>query len=498
MYLMRLQRKSIKLHSSGEISVYLSLVFTLMISIVISAVGTVRRAAVQTLFECATENMLCSVFAEYNRELLERYDVFFIDLSYLSNSPDPMNLESRMNMYLNDNLHPEEGTRFLSYSDFTDVTACNVSLTGYELATDNLGRPFVNAVTDYMKNLVGVQDVENIANLISVFDSYEISEKKYNEIQEETVSKIENIEADSWEQTKIKEGLQTLAIPSLEFASILGNNMFSVSTEQINISDTLSFRKKEKGTGIDNEADYDLLNGIYFNEYIMSKFGTFTSPKDNTKLKYEVEHILYGTGSDYYNLKQTTKTIFYLRVLEDMVALNLAEDKMGAIRTITEPIAAILEIPEIILTEVVVYLWAYAEGISDMWILLDGEKVPFIKKSEQFNISVEGIIPFGIEMIEGELEIGDELPKEETVTTEDIPDFELSYTDYIRVMLNLDPPISTAYKVMDVIEANLRNCGSGENEFFRFDCCVDKIRVKVSIETGNGLSFSTEKTYSYL
>lgn len=497
MYLMRLRRKSIKSHRNGEISVYLSLVFTLMISIVISAAGAARRAAVQTLFECATESMLCSVFAEYNRELLERYDVFFIDLSYLSNSPDPMNLEARMNEYLNDNLHPEEGTSLLFYSDIADVTAENVSLTGYELATDHAGRPFVNAVLDYMKNLVGVQDAENIANLITVFDSYDISEDRYYALKEETVSGIEKIEADSWEQTKIKEGLQMLVIPDIEFSALLGKNMFSVSTEHINVWDTLNNRHKEKGMGIDNSADYDLLSGIYFNEYVMSKFGNYITPQDDTKLRYEAEYVIAGLGNDYYDLMNTVKTVFAMRVAEDMVALNMAEDKMEEIRAITVPISAAFELPDIILTETVVFLWAYAEGISDVWLLLEGEKVPFIKMSEQFNVSVEGIIPFGMEMIEGSIEVGDELPKEEVTNKTEIPEISLNYEDYLRIILSLTPPIMKAYRVMDLIEANLRNYGTGENMYFRFDCCVDKIRVSVSCETGYGLIYNTEKLYSY-
>lgn len=495
---MQLQRKSIKSHNSGEISVYLCIVFTLLVSMVISAVGAAKRAAVQTLFECAVENMLCSVFGEYNRELLERYDVFFIDLSYLSNSPDLMNLESRMNMYLYDNLHPEEGTALLSYSDITDITGCNVYLTGYEFATDNLGKPFINAATDYMKNLVGVSDVANIKDLISVFDSYEISEERFNEIKAETISGIERVETETWEQTEVKESLKALLIPSVEFAVLMGNKMFSVSTEQINVLDTVSFRLKKTGTGTDNDTEYDLLDGIYFNEYILSKFGTFISPKEDTKLKYEAEYILNGLGNDYYNLLQTEKTMFGLRVAEDMIALNLADDKMEAIRAVTEPIAAALELPEIVLTQAVAFLWAFAEAITDVWELLDGEKVPFIKKSEQFNVSMEGIIPFATEMIEKQIEIGDEIPKEETDVETEIPNIELSYTDYLRIMLYSRPQALKVYKVMDLIEINLRNCGTGENAFFRFDCCVDKIKVKVSCETGDGLSFVTEKTYSYI
>ena len=85
MYLKLLRTKLRKSHK-GEISIYLSLVFTLIISLTLAVITGARGAALQVAYECAVESALLSAFGEYNRELLERYDVFFIDLSYLSNS----------------------------------------------------------------------------------------------------------------------------------------------------------------------------------------------------------------------------------------------------------------------------------------------------------------------------------------------------------------------------------------------------------------------------
>ena len=209
MFLMRLQIKSKKLHSEkGEISIYLSLVFTLIISLLLTVITASRGAALQVVYECAVESALLSVFGEYNKELLDRYDVFFIDLSYLSNSPDPQNLEIRLNDYFEDNFHPENGTSLLFYSDFLDVTDTNVSLTEYELATDRSGEPFKKQVVEYMSNLVGADDVKDMTDLIGVWDSYSLDSKDFSKMQEDAAICFAPSENDSWEQTVIKDNIR--------------------------------------------------------------------------------------------------------------------------------------------------------------------------------------------------------------------------------------------------------------------------------------------------
>ena len=205
MYLKQLRTKLIKSHRSGEISIYLSLVFTLIISLVLTVVAGARGAALQVAFECSVESALLSAFGEYDRELLERYDVFFIDLSYLSNSPDPKNLEARLTEYFYDNFHPEETTNFLFYSDIIDVQDTNVSLSEYELATDRWGKPFSDQVVNYMSNLIGIDDITETMDLITVWDSYDLDSKKFENIRDDLDSKITYSDEDTWEQTILKD-----------------------------------------------------------------------------------------------------------------------------------------------------------------------------------------------------------------------------------------------------------------------------------------------------
>ena len=492
MFLKRLQIRLKKLHSkNGEISIYLSLVFTLIISLLLTIISASRGAALQVVYECAVESALLSVFGEYNKELLDRYDVFFIDLSYLSNTPDPQNLEIRLNEYFEDNFHPENGTSFLFYSDFLDVTDTNVSLTEYELATDRFGEPFKKQVVEYMSNLVGVNDVKELTNLVSVWDSYSLDSEKFSKMQESVAESFVSTEEDSWQQTVIKDEIRSFIRLDENAFILMGMDYLKLSLETISVSDTLLFRDKEHGIKDMQEFDFDPTENVYFVEYIMSKMGNYLDQREETKLKYEAEYIVFGLGSDIMNMQSMIQNLFWLRALEDYISLNLATDKVEKIRPIGEALEALIKVPEPVTTQAILLGWAAAEGVTDVRDLIHGERVPLIKTSEQINVSIEGLI----NLLGKNVEIEDK-EAEVPVSESGIPNITVGYSDYLRVFLYLLPSIFKVYRTMDMIEQNLRISGNG-NEFFRFDACTDKVKAVFTVETGFDFRFVGEKKYSY-
>ena len=62
------------------LTVYASLVFGIVLSLIMALIegATIGTARVQS--EIVADLGLDSVFAEYNRELLDQYDMFFIDM----------------------------------------------------------------------------------------------------------------------------------------------------------------------------------------------------------------------------------------------------------------------------------------------------------------------------------------------------------------------------------------------------------------------------------
>ncbi len=488
MFLMRLRKRSRKLHKSGEISIYLSLVFMLMISLLLTVIEAARGTALQVLYECSVESALLSTFGEYNRELLDKYDVFFIDLSYMSNSPDPKNLQIRLNEYFNDNFFPQEDASLLFYSDFLDVTETNVSLTEYELATDNFGEPFVDQVVEYMSNLVGTDFVTEMENTMVVWDSYNLDTETFDTIKDSAISQVTYSEEDEWEQTVIKDGLLSLINENISIDNILPDS--KVSHQTISETDTLLFRSKHKGNWSESTFDMNPIENIYFNEYVLMKTGNYLEPRSDTYLKYETEYIIVGGPSDYQNARRYAEMLLAARALENFISLNLASDKVEEVRGVAEFIAPIIRLPEPVVTQIILVGWSLIEAVVDVKDLLKGEKVPLIKRSEEIKVSFGGIL----ESIGGEIADGDSdsMP----LDTDGIPDLSLGYNDYLRIFLYLVPSPVKTYRTMDIIELNLRNSGNG-NDFFRFDSCADKVKAVFTIESGFDFRYTGEKKYSY-
>ncbi|MCR4649005.1 MAG: DUF5702 domain-containing protein [Lachnospiraceae bacterium] len=470
----------------------------------LTVISAARGAAIQVLFECATESALLSVFGEYNRELLDKYDVFFIDLSYLSNSPDPKNLEVRLNGYFDDNFHPDKEASFLFYSDIADVTGTNVSLTGYELASDGLGKPFADQVVKYMSNLYGADFIEEMTDMISVYDSYDLSSERYEELKDYSIKGISSTsgEEETWEQTVLKKNI--LSLLDLADAEKKSKIPIGLSLESIPPAQTLLLREKEKGTENTGNVFFSPAENILFDEYVMTKMGNYVNKKEESKLRYETEYIIVGSFLDIDNFSKVYEVLMVTRTLADYISLNMASDKVEKVREIAEPIASFLHLPEEVVTQFFLMIWAEFEASFDCIALCLGKEIPLIKKSEEIYASFEGILGY-IELILSELKIpsgSDDSedsgisPNPDSETQSGIPEIKLDYEDYMRIFLFFVPPQLKVYRTMDMIEADMRKAGT-ENEYFRFDACADRIKAVFSIETGYDFRFTSEKKYSY-
>lgn len=67
----------------GYITVYLSLVTGILLSLLLTVIEGVRMHTIRTQTECVMDMAMDSALAEYHREMLEQYELFFIDMKYL-------------------------------------------------------------------------------------------------------------------------------------------------------------------------------------------------------------------------------------------------------------------------------------------------------------------------------------------------------------------------------------------------------------------------------
>ena len=65
----------------GSITVFLALILSLILSLVCTSIESVRMAAARTQILSGLDIGLYSLFGQYDRELLEDYDLFFLNAS---------------------------------------------------------------------------------------------------------------------------------------------------------------------------------------------------------------------------------------------------------------------------------------------------------------------------------------------------------------------------------------------------------------------------------
>lgn len=73
----------------GTITVFLSLVSVLILSLVSTLVESARVQGARAWAGAVTDMGLFSVFGEYEKEILEKYDVLFLDVSRESGDFEP-------------------------------------------------------------------------------------------------------------------------------------------------------------------------------------------------------------------------------------------------------------------------------------------------------------------------------------------------------------------------------------------------------------------------
>lgn len=101
----------------GYLTVYLSLSLALIISFVLTLVEGARISTIRMEAECVADIGMNSVLAEFHREMLEQYDLLFVDMSYGTNNPRIENSAEHLRSYIQKNFTSQE-TVIFSPRDF--------------------------------------------------------------------------------------------------------------------------------------------------------------------------------------------------------------------------------------------------------------------------------------------------------------------------------------------------------------------------------------------
>ncbi len=476
-----------KSQTEGSISIYLALTFTIMLSLILLIVEGVRENAIRMKLECAMDLSLSSVFAEYNRPLLEQYDLFFIDTSYGLEGASIDRLEGHLESYLEDNFAVSEELGIIK--NLLEIYTEEVTVTDYSLASDEEGLLIKRQAVSYMKDLYGTTYLEELKRQLDsvekegLFTRDVTSERLANQSAIDSVEiPPKQISEDEWEEVELNNPADAVN-SSRGILSLVIDGEQELSLSGVNLSNYISARNCNQGSGLLGRESTNAVDELIFNEYLLKKCGCYTSPKETGALEYQVEYILEGKSSDIENLKAVVNRLLLIRETANVVYLFSDSAKMAEAEALAVAVTSAVGVPE--LAELVkislIFAWAYAESIYDVRSLLKGGRIPLLKSQETWHYSLSGMLDFasdtGIEGEEGTEGAG------------------LSYTDYLRVFLAVEGVREKTFRAMDIMEMDVRKCPG--NSYFRLDTCVDYVEAKVYTGSKYGFSHEITRTYYY-
>lgn len=493
-----MRKEKYLLKKKGSVTVFVCLFLVVFLGLMQIFFRMVQIAGGRVQAIAGVQEGLYSVFAGYDRDMFDKYHLFFVDGTYATE-----------NLNLGEAFHriQEKVMRNCSSSivEFgvrrENVWNCYYErgeITGYTLATDNNGQSFKKQAIGYMKDTLGIQGIQLLLEQSQKEEKWSLTEdgnvyvedgkkaqKDYEveiQKQENAISqsvKIENISKDFKNPLDVikeirKKGILSLVMPlSTE-----------VSEAEVIIDNLPSARNLESGITVQEEGSDDILDNLLFQEYIMRHMSCYRDSLGNssasTGLVYELEYILAGKSSDIDNLKTVVTKLIGMREAANIAYLMNNPMRQAELHQMSLLICTAIGLPAIegVVSLALAAAWSFGESVLDVKQLLAGGKVPLVKTEDTWQLSLESLC-------------------ELTEILKENPELEqrgLSYEQYLKILLGIQNTEQQVNRTMDIVENKIRAMEGREN--FRIDCCLSYMEVKVYVNC-NGLVYEILRDYGY-
>lgn len=470
----------------GYITVYLSLIMGVLLSLILAVTEGARQNTIRMHIECCADMALDSALAEFHREMLEQYDLFFIDTAYGTGDPSFHRTEEHILEYMQKNLNPAEEFSIPGALDITGLTAEGVSLLQAGVASDDGGAVLKHHIVQYMKDISGLSLAQSILdaggrmeglqgrNVEAEWDSADAALK-------EEIRNGKMLQDENWDG-EIPE-TPSDAVKSTRSEGILGIAAQGMELSNAALSDASrpSVRNLNQGTGLSEGktvADTVVDNGLLY-AYILDKCGYFGKEKENSALCYQVEYILQQQTQDRENLKGTLQELLMLREASNAAFLFSSGLRSQAAQA-AAVIAAVLLMPETAqaIETVILFAWSYAESVKDIRILLKGGKVPAVKSEANWNTPFSQLLTYRAHLDSWQS-----------------ADEGWDYGEYLGALLFLHGADRSVKGLMDIMESDIRQTEG--NAEFRIDGMIDGMTAEIFVTGKFGGSYSIRRTYEY-
>lgn len=472
--------------SPGYMTVYLALVTGIILSLILAVLEAARISTIRLHIECCADMALDSALAQYHREMLKQYDLFFVDTSYGTADPSFHRTEEQIFRYMEKNLRPGEEFGFPFAKDLTGLTTEQAALLRAGVATDDSGAVLKYHVVQYQKDISGISLAQQILNRGQEAEGFrerdvEAEWDAAEEAMKEEITQKKRLQDEEWDG-EIPE------TPSDAVRATRGEGILGAATQGMELSAAVvadrarpSVRPLNRGTGLTESkepAEGLLADGLLY-AYILEHCGYFGQEKENSALAYQVEYILQQETSDRENLRQTLKELLLIREAANAAFLFGSSLRVRAEET-AALIATILLMPELteMITVVILFAWAYAESVKDIRLLLKGGKVPVMKSEATWNTPFSQLLTYRSHL-------------DSCRSTQQ----GWSYREYLGALLYCHRADRAVLGLMDVMESDIRRTPGNQN--FRIDGLIDGMEAEISVSSRYGGSYQITRVYEY-
>ena len=480
----------IKHRDGGYITLYVALSLGIIISLITTMLIAARNRTIRFQTECVADLGTNSLLAEYNRELLKQYKLFFIDSAYGSSNGDAENIAKHLIHYMNINYEESATGIWTNRKDLTACRADNALISGISYASDNSGQVLRYQIDRYMKAIYGldmlsdsIKNDKDLEAYLSDYDSYcserEGANGQVDEIMNELNSNLEEDE-EPYSISNPADSVGSLTPGTALYYAI--KDPASMRFGRVDQSGLISQRDIKNGAGLRpyQKAADDLASRQLFYKYIFDQCGYYSDEKEGSALTYQIEYLIVGRDSDMENMEEIADKIFKTRYAINMAYLMSSGSKQMEAEEMALAATSAIGLPE--LTEAVkwtiLFAWGYAESAKDMRILYDGYGLTLIKTDATWNTPLAQMVAFAACL-------DDYTP----------PGGDMDYKKYLTLFLESADCNRTTMRLMDIMEMDIRLTPG--NSKFRMDNAVYQFYATANVSSAYNYDCSIKRYVSY-
>lgn len=447
----------------GEVTVFLSLVFLLLLSLTGAVLESASIQVRKNERHADAVRAMESVFAEYQKELLESYHIFALDASYETGNMEEQNILNRLSFYGAENM--------------------DAGISGIRYLTDQNGKAFYEQAVQYMGYHSEESGTEQLAEEKSRW--WEISEntKSYEKEAYKNELELKRVLNESGTEVSGEENpIETVSeIKAGKLLNLVLPDTMTLSQQKARAGMLVSSRERREGYGMAGESG-PALSSVFFNLYLTSHFSCAVDGEETEGLRYELEYLLKGKESDVENLEEVVQTLALLRAVPNYTYLQGDSARKAEAQAAAAVLGTLLAVPQAseLITQALLLAWSYGEALVDVRTLLSGKKVALTKSAETWTLSLAGLTALGA---------GGSIPEGKDAQNG------FSYERYLQMLLLLEDRDILVMRALDMVELNLRSRDG--LEFFRADNCVSAMEAEFTCSLRRGVEYRFSSRYGY-